>query len=65
MKPFIEDVSTDLDTSAMLRRVVGSAEQSLIVQTPYPILSSSAGKALFKVREEHPQIEWLQVPRIL
>ena len=58
MKPFIKDVSTDLDTSAMLRQVVSSAEQSLLVQTPYPILSSSAGKALFKVREEHPQIEY-------
>ncbi|MGR8949762.1 MAG: phospholipase D family protein, partial [Gammaproteobacteria bacterium] len=58
MKPFVKDVATDLDTSAVLRQVVGSAKQSLLVQTPYPILSSSAGKILRKVRKQHPGIEF-------
>ena len=58
MKPFFKDVSTDLDTSAALRQVVGGATQALLVQTPYPILSTSAGKALRKVRDKHPKIEF-------
>jgi len=58
MKPFVKAKATDLSTSATLREVVGNMEQSLVVQTPYPILSGSAYKMLRRVRERNPEVEF-------
>ncbi len=58
MKPFVEDRTADLDTSSRLRNVVGSVKRSLLVQTPYPILSNSAYEALASIRARNKGIEF-------
>jgi phosphatidylserine/phosphatidylglycerophosphate/cardiolipin synthase-like enzyme len=58
MKPFVKEAATDLNTSATLREVVGNMKQSLVVQTPYPILSGSAYKMLRRLRKRNPEAEF-------
>ncbi|HIF52147.1 MAG TPA: phospholipase D family protein [Thiotrichaceae bacterium] len=57
-KPFIKDAEADLNTSKKLRQVIEDAKQSVLMQTPYFLISNSAYKLFSDLRENNPDIDF-------
>lgn len=57
-KPFIEDDEADIDTSRSIAQAIRNAEHSVLMQTPYFIISNPAYQLFKELREEKPDIEY-------
>ena len=57
-KPFIEDDEADIDTSRSIAQAIRNAEHSVLMQTPYFIISNTAYQLFKELREEKPDIEY-------
>jgi len=57
-KPFLEDKAAIIGTTKGLRQIIEGAEHSVLMQTPYFIISSPAYKLLKNLRKQHPDIEY-------
>ena len=55
-KPRAEDSSLDQDATQVLRTLLSEAERSVVMQTPYLILSRPALKTFAKLRKRRPDI---------
>ena len=64
-KPFIKDEEKDRQTINELVDVINSAQQSLLMQTPYFILSNPAYNFLNKKRDERPGIKYIAITNSL
>jgi phosphatidylserine/phosphatidylglycerophosphate/cardiolipin synthase-like enzyme len=51
------DSSAKRDITAELNAVLSSAEQSIVIQSPYMVLSGSARKLFAELREQNPDME--------
>jgi cardiolipin synthase C len=56
-KPFIKDKEADLSTTKKLRQVIENAEHSVLMQTPYFLISNPAYKVFSELRKNNPGIE--------
>ena len=56
-KPFIKDKEADLSTTKGLRHVIENAEHSVLMQTPYFIISDPAYKLFSELRKNKPDID--------
>lgn len=57
-KPFIEDDETDINTSRSIAQEIRGADHSILMQTPYFIISRPAYQLFKEIREEKPDIEY-------
>jgi phosphatidylserine/phosphatidylglycerophosphate/cardiolipin synthase-like enzyme len=57
-KPFIEDDKADIDTSKSIGLAIRNADHSILMQTPYFIISRPAYQMFKELREEKPDIEY-------
>jgi len=57
-KPFIEDDKADIDTSRSIGLAIRNADHSILMQTPYFIISRPAYNLFRELREEKPGIEY-------
>jgi phosphatidylserine/phosphatidylglycerophosphate/cardiolipin synthase-like enzyme len=57
-KPFLDDKEAIVGTSEKLRQLIEGAEHSVLMQTPYFIISSPAYKALKDLRKKQPDIKY-------
>jgi cardiolipin synthase C len=57
-KPFIKDREADLNTTKKLRQVIENAEHSVLMQTPYFLISNPAYKLFSKLRKNRPEIDF-------
>jgi cardiolipin synthase C len=55
-KPFIKDEEADLSTTKNLRQNIENARSSMLMQTPYFIISDPAYKLFKKLRKDKPEI---------
>jgi cardiolipin synthase C len=58
-KPYIKDKDADLRVLGELASVLKSARQSVLMQTPYFVLSGPAYKVFEKLREDNPDINYV------
>jgi len=58
-KPFVKNDEADRSTITELYNVVTSARESLVVQTPYFVLSNPAYKVLRDMRKENPDLRYI------
>jgi phosphatidylserine/phosphatidylglycerophosphate/cardiolipin synthase-like enzyme len=56
-KPSKNEVKNYRDSSDVLREVLGNAQKSITVQTPYFVLSKTAKRMLKKMRKQKPDIK--------
>jgi len=57
-KPFIEDDEADINTSRSIGLAIRNADHSILMQTPYFIISNPAYQLFREIREENPDIEY-------
>jgi len=57
-KPFIEDDEADIDTTKSIAQAIRNAEHSILMQTPYFIISRPAYQLFSELRKEKPDIEY-------
>jgi cardiolipin synthase C len=57
-KPFVKDKDADLSTTKKLRQVIENASSSILIQTPYFIISDPAYKVFKKIRDKKPDINF-------
>jgi phosphatidylserine/phosphatidylglycerophosphate/cardiolipin synthase-like enzyme len=57
-KPFVEDIEIDENTTKGLVEALKSANHSILMQTPYFIISDPAYKFLKNIRENNPDIQY-------
>lgn len=57
-KPFVENEEKDIDTTRRLVQALQSAQQSVVMQTPYFILSKKAVQFFEDLREKYPDIQY-------
>jgi len=57
-KPFVKDKDADLSTTKKLRQVIENAEHSVLMQTPYFLISNPAYKVFSKIRKNNPDIDF-------
>ena len=57
-KPFIKDKEADLSTTKGLRQIIENAEHSVLMQTPYFIISDPAYDFFKDLRQNNPDIDF-------
>ncbi|MBI2399096.1 MAG: phospholipase D family protein [Xanthomonadales bacterium] len=55
-KPNVSERAEHSDLTALIARVVTSAEREIVLQTPYLVLSAPARREFLKLRAEHPAL---------
>jgi len=58
LKPFVENESSDERIRGEFKKIIRGAKQSILVQTPYFVLSDNAYSELRQLRKSNPDIEF-------